>query len=139
MCLLLPSRREGLGLGIVEAMARGTPAVVTRSADNAATELIEEQENGVVAESADPEVLAGAITAVHRAGGGLHERTHAWFEANALRLTIDASIVELEAVYADAINGAARRPLQQAQGSPQPDPEEARSAVSKGHSRFSTG
>ena len=103
MCLILPSRREGLGLGIVEALARGTPAVVARGPDNAATELIEPHHNGIVAESADPAVLADAIVAVHQAGTQLLDRTRAWFAANAPRLTIDASLVELEAVYADAV------------------------------------
>jgi glycosyltransferase involved in cell wall biosynthesis len=102
MCLVLPSRREGLGLGLVEAMARGTPAVVTRSPDNAATELIAERHNGFVAESAEPNVLAAAIVAVHSAGAELRERTRAWFASHAEGLTIDASIVELEAIYAAA-------------------------------------
>jgi glycosyltransferase involved in cell wall biosynthesis len=109
MCLVLPSRREGLGLGLVEAMARGTPAVVTRSPDNAATELIAERHNGFVAESAEPPVLAAAIVAVHRAGAELRERTRAWFAAHASQLTIDTSLVELESVYAAAArsNGSA--------------------------------
>lgn len=107
MCLILPSRREGLGLGIVEALARGTPAVVARGPDNAATELIEEHCNGVIAENAEPAVLARAIVAVHEAGAPLLARTRTWFAANAPRLTIDTSIVELEAVYADAVNGGA--------------------------------
>lgn len=102
MCLVLPSRREGLGLGLVEAMARGTPAVVTRSPDNAATELIAEHTNGFVAESADPAVLAAAIVKVHGAGAALREHTRAWFASHAQGLTIDGSIVELEAIYAAA-------------------------------------
>lgn len=109
MCLILPSRREGLGLGIVEALARGTPAVVARGPDNAATELIEEHYNGFVAESAEPEVLASALVAVHEAGPRLVARTRSWFAANARRLTIDASMVELEAVYAAAVGGAVVR------------------------------
>ena len=53
LCLLLPSRREGYGLVVVEASARGTPSVVVAGEDNAATELIEEGVNGTVAPSAD--------------------------------------------------------------------------------------
>lgn len=109
MCLILPSRREGLGLGIVEALARGTPAVVARGPDNAATELIEEDCNGFVAEDADPARLARAVVAVHRAGPDLLDRTRTWFAANAARLTIAASMVELEAVYADAVQRGALR------------------------------
>jgi glycosyltransferase involved in cell wall biosynthesis len=109
MCLILPSRREGLGLGIVEALARGTPAVVTRGPDNAATELIEEHHNGFIADNADPAVLARAIVAVHQAGPQLLDRTRSWFSANATRLTIDASLVELESAYAQAADGGELR------------------------------
>ena len=55
MCLVLPSRREGYGLVVVEAAALGTPSVVVRGPDNAATELVEDGKNGFVAPSADPE------------------------------------------------------------------------------------
>ena len=111
LCLVLPSRREGLGLGIVEALARGTPAVVARGPDNAATELIEAEHNGVVADSAEPAVLADAIADIHAAGPLLVTRTRAWFRANAARLSIDGSIAELEAMYASASAARAPRPL----------------------------
>ena len=42
LCMVLPSRREGYGLVVVEAAARGTPSVVVRDPDNAATELVED-------------------------------------------------------------------------------------------------
>ena len=54
LCLLLPSRREGYGLVVVEASARGTPSVVVAGEDNAAVELVEEGVNGFVAPRADP-------------------------------------------------------------------------------------
>jgi glycosyltransferase involved in cell wall biosynthesis len=125
MCLILPSRREGLGLGVVEAMARGTPAVVTQSPDNAATELIEADRNGFVAENADPQVLAGAIVAVHQAGAELRERTRAWFTANAPRLRIDGSIVELESVYTDVLAGVCVTSSDRAAPSASPPPPAA--------------
>ncbi|MFI5397553.1 MAG: glycosyltransferase [Candidatus Binatia bacterium] len=100
MCLLLPSQREGYGLVVVEASARGTPTIVVRDPDNAATELISEGQNGLVAESADPDVLAAAIVAVHAAGAGFVERAQHWFKENAQRLTIDASIAQIEDAYA---------------------------------------
>ncbi len=40
LCMLLPSRREGYGMVVVEAAARGTPSIVVAGEDNAATELI---------------------------------------------------------------------------------------------------
>jgi glycosyltransferase involved in cell wall biosynthesis len=124
LCLVLPSRREGLGVGVVEALARGTPAVVARGADSAASELIDERHNGVVADSADPAVLAAAIVTVHAAGATLVTRTAAWFAANAARLTVDGSIGEVEAMYAAAL--AARAPRRDLPATPpRPRPERA--------------
>ncbi|HSY27875.1 MAG TPA: glycosyltransferase family 4 protein, partial [Burkholderiaceae bacterium] len=54
MCLLLPSEREGYGLAVIEAAARGTPSVVVRAGNNAATELIREGVNGYIAENSSP-------------------------------------------------------------------------------------
>ncbi|MDX2171409.1 MAG: glycosyltransferase [Deltaproteobacteria bacterium] len=108
LCLVLPSRREGLGVGVVEALARSTPAVVARGADSAASELIDAQQNGIVADSAEPAVLADAIVAVHAAGPDLVARTAAWFAANATRLTVDGSIGEVEAMYSAALAARAR-------------------------------
>ena len=67
LCMVLPSEREGYGLVVVEASARGTPSVVVRGPDNAAVELVDDGQNGVVAESASPEHLAAAILRVHEA------------------------------------------------------------------------
>jgi glycosyltransferase involved in cell wall biosynthesis len=100
LCMVLPSRREGYGLVVVEAAARGTPSVVVAAADNAAVELVEEGENGVVAASAGPEDLAAAILRVHEGGEALRERTRAWYARNARRLSLDASLETVVASYA---------------------------------------
>ena len=71
LCMVLPSRREGYGLVVVEAAARGVPSVVVADPDNAATELVDEGENGFVAPSAAPEDLAAAILRVRDAGPAL--------------------------------------------------------------------
>ena len=92
LCMALPSRREGYGLVVVEASSRGTPSVVVADPDNAATELVDEGENGIVAASASPDDLAAAILRVRDAGPPLRERTAAWFARNARRLSIDSSI-----------------------------------------------
>ena len=100
LCMVLPSRREGYGLIVVEASAVGTPAVVVHGPDNAATELVEEGVNGLVAPSASPQDLAEAIVRVHAAGDALRASTAAWFARNALRLSIDASLDVVVRSYA---------------------------------------
>ena len=102
LCLLLPSRREGYGLVVVEAAALGTPSVVVRDPDNAATELVEEGRNGFVAPSADPNDLAAAIVRIHDEGQALRESTAAWFAENAHRLSLDNSLETVLRAYAAA-------------------------------------
>jgi glycosyltransferase involved in cell wall biosynthesis len=98
LCLLLPSRREGYGLVVVEAASRGTPTVVVAGPDNAAVELIDEGQNGFVAPSASAEDLAAAIVRVHERGATLRETTVAWFARNARRLSLAHSLeIVLEA------------------------------------------
>ena len=101
LCMVLPSRREGYGLVVVEAAARGVPSVVVADPDNAATELVQEGENGFVAASASVEDLADAILRVRAAGPQLRERTAAWFERNAQRLSLERSLDRVVAAYAD--------------------------------------
>ena len=100
LCLALPSRREGYGLVVVEAAALGVPTVVVRGPDNAATELVEEGENGAVADSVDPSELAAAILRVHAAGYVLRESTAAWYDRNADRLSLESSLETVLAAYA---------------------------------------
>jgi glycosyltransferase involved in cell wall biosynthesis len=107
LCLVLPSRREGYGLVVVEAAARGTPSVVVASPDNAAVELVQDGVNGFVAASARPDDLARAIVAVAEAGRSLRESTADWFAANAHRLSLDASLQRVLDAYRSAGDAAA--------------------------------
>jgi glycosyltransferase involved in cell wall biosynthesis len=102
LCLVLPSRREGYGLVVVEAASVGTPVVLVRDPDNAATELVEEGVNGFVAESADPDALAAAIVRVHEAGAGLRASTADWFARHAAELSLDGSLDAVAASYRSA-------------------------------------
>jgi glycosyltransferase involved in cell wall biosynthesis len=99
---VLPSRREGYGLVVVEAAARGVPVVVVAGPDNAAVELVEEGVNGAVAASAEPRELAAAIVRVHSAGAPLRESAAAWFRANADRLSFDRSFERVLEAYGKA-------------------------------------
>ena len=102
LCMVLPSRREGYGMVVIEAAASGTPSVVVAGADNAAADLVSEGENGYVAPSASPEDLAAAIERVHADGHALRERTAAWFRANARRLSLESSLEKVLESYAEA-------------------------------------
>jgi glycosyltransferase involved in cell wall biosynthesis len=111
MCLLLPSRREGYGLVVIEAAAHGTPSVVVAGPDNAAVELVTEGENGFVAPSASAADIAAAIVRVHEAGHALRSSTVAWFEHNARRLSVENSLRIALSVYGHPLNGrSAERP-----------------------------
>jgi len=99
LCLLLPSRREGYGLIVVEAASHGTPSIVVAGPDNAAVELVEDGENGFVAPSAAPADLAAAILRVHASAAQLRESTAAWFSRNAHRLSMEASLEVVLGAY----------------------------------------
>jgi glycosyltransferase involved in cell wall biosynthesis len=99
LCMVLPSRREGYGLVVVESAARGTPSVVVREPDNAAVELVEDGVNGIVAASGEPDDLAAAIVRVHEAGDVLRASTCAWFARNAGRLSLEGSLEQVAASY----------------------------------------
>jgi glycosyltransferase involved in cell wall biosynthesis len=101
LCMLLPSRREGYGMVVVEAAARGTPSVVVAGEDNAATELIVEGVNGTIAARADPQAVADAIVRVHEAGITLRESTASWFAENAESLSLESSLKIVLAGYGD--------------------------------------
>jgi glycosyltransferase involved in cell wall biosynthesis len=105
LCLALPSSREGYGLVVLEALSRGTPAVVVRGEDNAASEFIEDGENGFVAPTASAEDLADAIVRVAEAGAAIRHTTLAWFVRNAERLSLRHSLDVVLRSYADKADG----------------------------------
>ena len=100
--MVLPSAREGYGLIVLDAISRGTPAVVARGAESAATERIVAGVNGVIAPSADPRDLAAAMLAVISAGDDLRRSTHTWWAANRTELLIDHGADEIISVYEHA-------------------------------------
>jgi len=102
LCVVLPSRREGYGLVVIEAAARGVPVVVVEGPDNAAIELVAEGTNGAVAPSASPADLAAAIVRVHTAGPELRASTLEWFRRNAERLSLERSLQLVVREYASA-------------------------------------
>ena len=93
LCMVLPSRREGYGLVVVEAASRGHAQRGRRRprqrGDRAGRRGRERVGRGVRVAADD---LAAAILRVREAGPALRERTAAWFARNAQRLSIDSSI-----------------------------------------------
>jgi len=95
--IVQPSAREGYGLVVVEASARGVPAVVIDGPDNSAVELVNEGENGFIAPEPTSQALAEAMLAAVRGGDALRARTRDWWAANRKRLSIDSSVAAIEA------------------------------------------
>ena len=108
LCLILPSRREGYALSVVEAAARGTPSIVTDDAESAAVESVEDGLNGLVAADARVDTLAAAIVAIHAEQTGFRERTRAWYARNRERLSIEGSVATIERVYREVAREVAR-------------------------------
>jgi glycosyltransferase involved in cell wall biosynthesis len=101
-CMVLPSSREGYGRIVIEAAAVGTPSVVVAADDNAATELIEDGVNGVIARSAEPMELAAAMLRVRDAGQAMRDSTADWFERNVDRLSVETSLEQVTRSYASS-------------------------------------
>jgi glycosyltransferase involved in cell wall biosynthesis len=101
LCNVLPSVREGYGLVVIEAAAKGTPSIVVAAPDNAATELLAEGENGTVAPSPRPEDIAAAIVRIADAGQALRVSTVEWFRRNARRLSVTSSLDIVLRAYAE--------------------------------------
>ena len=97
--MLLPSRREGYGLVVIEAAACGTPSVVVAGRDNAAVELIEDGVNGLIVDRPDADAIADAIVSVYERGLAMRESTAKWFAANARRLSLESSLSTVLATY----------------------------------------
>lgn len=106
-CLLFPSAREGYGLVVVEAAARGTPSVVVAGEDNSAAELVADGVNGMVTTSPNPEVLAAAVVRTHEGGAGLRASTARWFADGVERRSVRNSARTIMDVYQDQTRHAA--------------------------------
>ncbi|MBC2670903.1 glycosyltransferase family 4 protein [Novosphingobium piscinae] len=95
-----PSEREGYGMIVVEASARGVPVVLVAGPDNAAVELVEPGENGFVAAEPTPPALAEAIGAALAGGPALRARVLDWYARHAQRLSFGQSFARIGAALA---------------------------------------
>jgi glycosyltransferase involved in cell wall biosynthesis len=92
VCVATASEREGYGLIVAEASARGTPSVVVAGPENAALELVSDGVNGAVSPTSRPSDLAEAIARLADSGAGLRASTKLWFDANAANLLLESSL-----------------------------------------------
>lgn len=104
--IVQPSMREGYGMVVVEAAARGVPVVIVAGEDNAAVELVEQGVNGFIASSPDRLALADAIRAVLEEARPLRERTADWYARNAERLSFAHSFDRILTRIAPIARGA---------------------------------
>jgi glycosyltransferase involved in cell wall biosynthesis len=74
-CLIVPSRSEGLGMVILEAMARGRPVVASDT--GGVPEVIEHGKNGVLVSPDDPNELADAILSLAQNPAEMHAMANA--------------------------------------------------------------
>lgn len=102
VAIVQPSAREGYGLVVVEASARGVPAVVIDGPDNSAVELIDDGENGFISGAPSAEALAAVLLACVRGDDMLRARTRQWYARNQDRLSIASSIAAINAELTSA-------------------------------------
>jgi glycosyltransferase involved in cell wall biosynthesis len=100
-CLINLSEREGYGLVVIEAAAVGTPTIVVRGEENAAVELVRSGTNGFVSTSRRPAELQSLILMTVQMGEELRSSTRRWFESRREDLSIERSLVQVEASYTD--------------------------------------
>lgn len=98
-CLLAPSRREGYGIVVVDAMAKGTPVVTAGFPENLAVDHVEPA-NGRVADPT-PESLAKAVVEVINAGTSLRRSCVEWYVSHHETKTVRRSTGQMVAWYAE--------------------------------------
>jgi len=99
-CFVLPSRSEGLGYAVLEAMVAGRPIVATRV--GGVPELVRDGEEALLVAARDPAALAAAVLRVlsdPELALGLAGRAH---RASA-RYDVEAYAAELERFYGEVL------------------------------------
>jgi len=107
-CVLSPSLRDGYGMVVAEAAARGVPVVVCPGPDNAAAERVLNGVNGCVAATAEPDDIGAAVVDVIDRGEELRTSVARWYREHAEELSVHATIRRVRALYSsERENGSA--------------------------------
>jgi glycosyltransferase involved in cell wall biosynthesis len=96
LALLNLSRREGVGLAVLDAASRGVPSILCAGPDNAAVDLIEPGANGAISPSTAADDVASAILRIHGAGLRLRRSTSLWWAENRARLDAEDGLRRAE-------------------------------------------
>jgi glycosyltransferase involved in cell wall biosynthesis len=97
----LPSQSEGLAIALIEAMALGIPAVVTRV--GGLTEVIDHGKQGLVVKAGDPDAFAEAILVMLQ-DAGLRRTLGEAARARAEQFDIRKAVRRHEEVYSELLD-----------------------------------
>ncbi|MEN8185038.1 MAG: glycosyltransferase [Myxococcota bacterium] len=100
--LVLPSRREGLGVASLEAMAAGRAVLATRVGGLA--EAVVNERTGLLVEPEDPEALAGAIARLRDEPGLVHRLGRAGPGRVAEGFLADQMVAAYERLYDEVLS-----------------------------------
>ncbi|MCL2396293.1 MAG: glycosyltransferase family 4 protein [Acidimicrobiaceae bacterium] len=98
-CVVIPSRREGYGLVLVEASRYGTPSAVAGFEENLCTDNVVAGVNGYVAKPPTAERLATVVLQILDDGMALRRSTLAWHRKTAPGSTMDHSVQTVIDLY----------------------------------------
>jgi glycosyltransferase involved in cell wall biosynthesis len=108
-CLVLPSRSEGMGRTIIEALARGRPVIASNV--GGIPDLVVDGENGLLVDPNDPKTLAKVLVGLlsnHALAARL--ATNAYARFNALQLEPDQFAQSFGTLIGQTLSGATRSP-----------------------------
>jgi len=100
---ILPSKWEGLGLVLLEAMIQNVPVIGSRA--GAIPEILGEGGYGLLFDPSSPEQLASAIRQMRDDPAGTAMRTHAAFQRMQSEFTVDQMVQKIHQIYQQVLQG----------------------------------